>query len=155
MNSKEKLAKALSDFNAPQEMIQKAREGYYSDYDSPLTFPCQQLVLDLHKLGLKELASRAVNGEFDATKEESDEWYEKEGKSFQKCLKITVPIRTSEGMKMKSEKLLKDFSDYCKKYPDLRFWQALSSWCGQVIFIASRVENPDLQDTFYFEGKNG
>lgn len=89
MNSKEKLAQALEETyrNTDQcpplgHMIQKARDGYYSDYDSPLALPCIQLVKDLDALGLTELKTRAMNGEFDATKEESDAWYEREGKQM-------------------------------------------------------------------------
>lgn len=96
MNSKEKLAQALQEeyYDAQgdiceklKEMIQKAKDGYYSDYDSPLATPCIQLVKDLGALGLEELKVRAMNGEFDATKEESDAWYEREGRAM--ALEVT------------------------------------------------------------------
>lgn len=29
---------------------------------------------------------------------------------------------------MKSEKLLKEFTEYCEKNKELRFWQALRRW---------------------------
>lgn len=80
MNSKEKLAQALTEAGATAEMIELARTGYYSDYESPLPTPCIQLVVDLTAAGLMELRERAKNGEFDATKEESDEWWEREGR---------------------------------------------------------------------------
>ena len=92
MNSKEKLAEALQQefenrlktrglFNLYQ-MIKIAKDGYYSDYDSPIATPCVQLVKDLDFLGLTELSKRAKDGEFDATQEESDAWYEREGKKM-------------------------------------------------------------------------
>ena len=97
MNSKEKLAQALQQefenrlktrglFHLYQ-MIQKAKDGYYSDYDSPLDAPCVQLIKDLDFLGLVELSNRAKEGEFDATEEESNEWYKREGRAM--ALEVT------------------------------------------------------------------
>jgi hypothetical protein len=70
----EKLAKALEAAGAPAEMIKKAREGYYDDYKSPLAFPEMQLHQDAHIAGLDSIKAAVEAGEFDATKEESDEW---------------------------------------------------------------------------------
>jgi hypothetical protein len=92
MNSKEKLANALREWyfdnDLPQEtclkvdqMILKAEKCYYSDYDSQLTMPCVQLVNDLTEIGAHSLVELAKNGEFDATEEESEAWYEREGKA--------------------------------------------------------------------------
>lgn len=61
------------------DMAKKAREGYYHDYLSPLDMPCVQLEADLRKVGTPAamtLRSRHLNGEFDATREESDAWAE-------------------------------------------------------------------------------
>lgn len=82
-----KLANALREIpGMPPAMIQRAIDGYYHDYLSPLTFPEMQLVTDLRKLAaepttgpkaktaLAAMAQRVIDGEFDATKEESDEW---------------------------------------------------------------------------------
>lgn len=97
MNSKEKLAQALEEALVKykgetviadnitrriNKMIILAKDGYYSDYDSPLTTPCIQLVKDLDALGLTELSAKARDGEFDATEEESDAWYEREGRKL-------------------------------------------------------------------------
>lgn len=102
MNSKEKLAKALLEHyetnmkDLPPEhtavvringMITRAKEGYYSDYDSPLTLPCVQLIRDLIMIGATDLTNRAKNGEFHATKEESNAWYEREGRKY--ALEVT------------------------------------------------------------------
>lgn len=76
MHTKDMLAgeleKAGLDF-----MAVKAREGYYHDYLSPLAAPCLQLEIDLRNAATPAalaLRARHLKGEFDATKEESDEW---------------------------------------------------------------------------------
>jgi len=56
------------------EMAKKAREGYYHDFLSPLEDPAMTLLSDLKKAGALSLAARHMNGEFDATLEESEEW---------------------------------------------------------------------------------
>lgn len=78
MHTTEKLAIELDKANLPS-MAKKAREGYYHDYLSPLPAPCLQLEADLRSIGTPEameIRSRHLNGEFDATKEESDAWVE-------------------------------------------------------------------------------
>ena len=72
----EKLARALEAEKDPrlEQMIERARAGYYDDYKSELTFPIRTLVEDLGDLGKWDLVRRAMAGEFDATREESDEW---------------------------------------------------------------------------------
>jgi hypothetical protein len=70
----EKLAKALEAAGAPESMIKKAREGYYDDYKSHLAFPEMQLHHDAHVAGLEGIKAAVEAGEFDSTKEESDEW---------------------------------------------------------------------------------
>jgi hypothetical protein len=74
MKTKEKLAVALEKERAPRSMIVRAREGYYDDFLSPLAMPIHQLVSDVRKYNLTRIAKRAMNGDFDATKEESDAW---------------------------------------------------------------------------------
>jgi hypothetical protein len=70
----ERLAKALEEVHAPEDMIKKAREGYYDDYKSPLPMPETQLYHDAKAYGLESIARGVINGEWDATKEESDAW---------------------------------------------------------------------------------
>jgi hypothetical protein len=58
-------------------MADKAAQGYYHDFLSPLDFPEMQLVNDLLRVGTPaalRLRIRVINGEFDASKEESDAW---------------------------------------------------------------------------------
>lgn len=76
MHTKDILAGELTKADLP-EMAAKAATGYYHDYLSPLAMPCVQLADDLKKAGTPvalALRARHLNGEFDATKEESDEW---------------------------------------------------------------------------------
>lgn len=82
-----KLARALSEIpGIPEDMIERARTGYYHDYLSPLAMPEVQLVADLRDLAtrpatprssrplLRSLADDVIAGRHDAGKEESDEW---------------------------------------------------------------------------------
>lgn len=55
-------------------MIEKAREGYYDDYKSPLVAPIGQLVEHCQRLGFDDIADEAITGAFDATKEEAEAW---------------------------------------------------------------------------------
>jgi hypothetical protein len=76
LHTKDNLAAELTKAGLA-EMAAKATEGYYHDYLSPLALPCQQLVSDLHRVGTpaaSALAIRAMNGEFDASREEADAW---------------------------------------------------------------------------------
>jgi hypothetical protein len=70
----ERLARALEAAGAPQDMINRARGGFYDDFKSDLATPIVQLVQDARKAGLEGIAQRAIHGEFDATPEEGDEW---------------------------------------------------------------------------------
>ena len=44
----------------------------------------------------------------------------------------------------KNNRLLKDFTAYCKQYPEERFWQALRNWSEHSFIMA------DGFDTFYW-----
>lgn len=58
------------------QLVARAEADFYHDFLSPIATPCMQLMADLRRLGLDDLAARHLNGDFDATKEESDEWAE-------------------------------------------------------------------------------
>ena len=76
MHTKDKLADALLAADLP-EMAAKAREGYYDDFLSPLDLPILALATDLAKAGTPAalvLCRRVIDGDFDATREESDAW---------------------------------------------------------------------------------
>lgn len=72
--SSERLAVALEAAGAPAEMVQAAREDYYHDFKSPLPMPEMQLLQDARRLGLTSIAEGVLDGEWDATKAESDAW---------------------------------------------------------------------------------
>ena len=52
----------------------RAETGEFDDYASNYTCPVTQLHTELMDAGFTKFAARVANGEFDATKEESDEW---------------------------------------------------------------------------------
>ena len=58
-------------------------------------------------------------------------------------------------MQSKNLKLLKEFTAYCKKYPELRFWQALRNWSGwPFILVSNSTPEAGQGDTFFFEHKD-
>jgi hypothetical protein len=79
MHTKDLLAQELSKAGL-DDMAKKAADGYYHDYLSPLATPELQLDFDLLDASIAgnkqatELRARHRAGEFDANKEESDEW---------------------------------------------------------------------------------
>jgi hypothetical protein len=58
----------------------------------------------------------------------------------------------------KNRETWKQFADYCKKHPELRFWQALRNWSGYGFVIVTDspdvINHPEAKDTFYWSGKN-
>lgn len=83
MHTKDMLAAALREAGLG-EMAERAATGYYHDFLSPLALPELQLMDDLAVAAAKHPASmtdkilalrnRVMNGDFDASKEESDDW---------------------------------------------------------------------------------
>lgn len=75
MHTKDVLATELRKAGL-DAMADKAAEGYYHDFLSPLVFPEMQLLedLDIGTPAAIALRERVVNGEFDASAEESAEW---------------------------------------------------------------------------------
>ena len=82
--TKERLARALETENDPRlaPLVVRARQGYYDDYESELAAPIITLVADLRGLGLEAFAQRVIDGEFDGIPEESEAWFQKEGKHY-------------------------------------------------------------------------
>lgn len=81
MHTKDILAAELNKAGLGS-MALLAAQGYYHDFLSPLATPCIQLAEDLVKAGTPEamaLHARHLNGDFDASKEESDLWWKTEG----------------------------------------------------------------------------
>lgn len=96
LSTTERLAAALYVLTRPlheelNELVERARNSYYHDFESPLALPTIQLVEDVRKwteagaIDEEEAAAfieRVKDGEFDATAEESEAWMEREGKNI-------------------------------------------------------------------------
>lgn len=81
MKTTEKLAKALNEAGAPAPMVDLAMIGAYDDFDSRSATPINDLIRDCGLAGgLDDIIQRAKDGDFDGTKEESQAWFEREGK---------------------------------------------------------------------------
>jgi predicted ATPase len=82
MRTRDKLAAelrkvaAVSDNHADvyEAFALRAETGEFDDYADTYDCPITQLHNELRAAGFHKFATRVANGEFDATKEESDEW---------------------------------------------------------------------------------
>lgn len=70
----ERLALVLEEFHAPQHMIDAARMGQYHDFLSDSAVPELDLLNHARTYGLQRVVDGVMEGEWDATKEESDQW---------------------------------------------------------------------------------
>ncbi len=57
-----------------EAFAKRAETGEFDDYADTYVCPITQLHNELYAAGFRKFAERVANGEFDATKEESDEW---------------------------------------------------------------------------------
>jgi hypothetical protein len=74
--SSENLARVLDEAHL-HDLAARARADEFHDFKSPHALPEHELVNELRKTGgmtAKAIAQRVIDGEFDATKEESDAW---------------------------------------------------------------------------------
>lgn len=71
-----KIAEQASPTNAAkyEAFAKRAETGEFDDYADTYVCPITQLYTKLHAAGFTKFAARVADGEFDATKEESDEW---------------------------------------------------------------------------------
>lgn len=71
-----KVAEAASSQNAAkyEAFARRAETGEFDDYADTYVCPITQLYSELIAAGFSKFAARVANGEFDATKAESDEW---------------------------------------------------------------------------------
>ena len=84
MSTKERLAAALREAGLA-DMAEQAEQGRYDDFDSLSPTPITDLVTALREVGTPAalvLAQRAIDGDFDGTKEEGDAWFEREGRRY-------------------------------------------------------------------------
>lgn len=57
-----------------EAFAKRAETGEFDDYADTYVCPITQLYQELTTAGFTKFAARVASGEFDATKEESDEW---------------------------------------------------------------------------------
>lgn len=82
MRTRDKLAAELRKVGAVsaqhsaqyEAFAKRAETGEFDDYADTYVCPITQLHSELSAAGFTKFAARVANGEFDATKEESDEW---------------------------------------------------------------------------------
>jgi hypothetical protein len=74
MNSTEKLVRALQASGASARLLARARADEFNDYRSPHVFPQHELLAAAREEGLEGICQSVIDGEFDATVEESDMW---------------------------------------------------------------------------------
>lgn len=71
----ELLAKALQEVQAPQWMIDQAKQGFYDDFKSDIGSPLLQLVQDSMNARLPfDFIQSVKDGKFDAQDWEIEEW---------------------------------------------------------------------------------
>lgn len=78
------LLEDLEAVRAPEVMLRKAREGQYNDYLSESATPILDLVRDAIAANLRTIADQAQTGKYDATGEEAQAWFEREGRDLWK-----------------------------------------------------------------------
>jgi hypothetical protein len=67
---------------APAFMLRKARDGQYNDYQSDSAHPIIDLVRDATTWNLHTIVEQAKAGKYDGTQEESEAWFQREGKDM-------------------------------------------------------------------------
>ena len=80
MNSTQILLDDLKKYHAPSFIIAKAIREEYNDFLSPSPTPIMDLVHDAFAANLPKIMEYAMEGKYDATKYEADEWMQREGK---------------------------------------------------------------------------
>lgn len=101
----ERLVAAIAEYNKDgkhDKLMARAASGEFADYAD--THVCT--ITELHRLcrkyGLNELAARVADGEFDASKEESDEWASSpSGQAI--AAELSPAMRAVVGLKLNSQ----------------------------------------------------
>lgn len=82
-----------------EAFAQRAETGEFDDYADTYVCPITQLHAELAAAGFTKFAARVAAGEFDATKEESDEWARSpQGQELAKSL--TPEMRALFGLRL-------------------------------------------------------
>lgn len=72
--STERLVVDLVGAHAPDSLVVAARDDAFHDFKSDSATPIIDLVHECERHGLHSIAKRARSGDYDATKQEADEW---------------------------------------------------------------------------------
>jgi len=84
-----------------EAFAKRAETGEFDDFGTKYACPITQLHNELMEAGFTKFAQRVRNGEFDATKEESDEWARSpEGQAIAR--ELPQEMRTILGMELLS-----------------------------------------------------
>jgi hypothetical protein len=157
MHTKDKLAEALRAAGL-NGMADKAATGYYHDYLSPLDAPCVKLAEELNlfarapsnprRAEAQALLERHLNGDFDASPEESEAWANSpEGREAFAMLTDAPKQRDERPQGLEAGRLaMRVQGDWWVAY------YALSDTMEGAIELArvrmSLMENPDSRDQF-------
>jgi hypothetical protein len=88
---------SLANAEKYEAFAKRAETGEFDDYASTYICPITQLYTELREAGFFKFALRVERGEFDATKEESEEWARSpEGQQLAK--ELTPELRELLGM---------------------------------------------------------
>jgi hypothetical protein len=74
--STDNLVAALKEAGAPADLVIRATGDAFHDFKSESATPIVDLVRACERVGLSDIAARARQGEFDATREEAEAWAE-------------------------------------------------------------------------------
>lgn len=101
----DRLVAAIGAYNKDgkhDKLIARAATGEFADYGDMHVCPITELHRLCRKYGLNELADRVASGEFDASKEESDEWASSpSGQAI--AAELSPAMRAVVGLKLNSQ----------------------------------------------------
>lgn len=101
----ERLAAAIREVATEprhHRLADQAARGDFGDYADTFVCPITELYKRCKNLGLHSLAARVTDGEFDASKEESDEWARSES-GQEAARQLSPAMREVIGIKLNSE----------------------------------------------------
>jgi hypothetical protein len=85
-----------------RKLAERAASGEFTDYAETHACPITELHRLCRQFGLHAIADRVANGEFDATREESDEWMRSAG-GQSAAKELSPEMRDVLGMKLNEQ----------------------------------------------------
>lgn len=101
----DRLVAAIAEYNKDgkhDKLMARAATGEFADYGDMHVCPITELHTLCRRYGLHELAARVADGEFDASKEESDEWASSPSGQAA-AAELSPAMRAVIGIKLNSE----------------------------------------------------